>query len=345
MKKPKFITNTETLKKFKKENPDFEYSDIFDGQLRELYLVENPQLSRDKKKAFASDDFKKFKKDKGNDYIFVAIPWQKVIIKTVKKDDYLTLKTNRNRELISKETQKKLRDYKIAALGMSVGSNIAFVLTQAGISNDIIIADFDELETTNLNRIWGGIHQVGLNKAVLASRRIYEDNPFANINVLSKGIDENTLVELLKDKKIDCIVEEVDDMNIKLLVREKAKKYKVPVIMVTDNGDGIVVSVERYDLGYKKFMEQDFSYMRKKIVGCTKPMDFADIVINEMVGGIEKVDPRMIKSVKMISKGQLVSWPQLGSAALLGGVVVTIIVKDVIRGKSRKLFSRHYVNF
>ena len=118
---------------------------------------------------------------------------------------------------------------------MSVGSNIAFTITQAGISREIIIADFDKLDTTNMNRIQAGIHQIGMDKVIIATRRIYEENPYMEVTLLSEGVSESNLELLLENKKIDCIVEEVDDIKIKIQTRILAMKYKIPVLMITDN--------------------------------------------------------------------------------------------------------------
>jgi hypothetical protein len=67
-------------------------------------------------------------------------------------------------------------------------------------------------------------------------------------------------------------------------------------------------------------------------------------VINDLVGGIEKVDSRMVKSVGRVIARELVSWPQLGSAALLGGIATTVAIKEIIRGRYKELFSRFYIS-
>jgi hypothetical protein len=227
---------------------------------------------------------------------------------------------------------------------MSVGSNIAFVLTQAGISQKIILADFDELDTTNLNRIWAGVHQVGLNKAVIAARRIYEDNPYAKVDIFTKGMDVKTLEKLLKTKKVDCIVEEIDQLQMKIDTRKLALKYKVPVLMVTDNGDWAVLHIERYDLGYKKIFGKDIKYWDRRMKSFEGKKDFADIVINDIVGGPDKVDPKMLACAGKVVKKELISWPQLGSAALLGGVAVTVAIKNIVSGKDKRKYLRTYLN-
>jgi molybdopterin/thiamine biosynthesis adenylyltransferase len=342
--KPIFLDkNQEVI--LKNKRPHVIEIDAFSRQIRELFFIENHKyIGLDKEKAYKTKDFKNYANKKKNDFVYVFYPWNSHLVKTVEADDYFKLKTNRNQDLITEEEQKKLYKYKVAVLGMSVGSNIASILTQAGISRDIVLADFDEIDTTNLNRIQTGIHEVGLNKAVVASRRIYEGNPFANVTIFQRATPKN-LGPLLKAKKINCIVEEVDDIVFKIEARMLAIKYKVPVVMITDNGDGVVLHVERYDLGHDKIFGKDLAYWKEKIKkGITSKEDAAQIIIGDIVGSIEKVDPRMIASVKKVLGKELISWPQLGSAALLGGVMSTYIIKQIVLGAAKQPDIRAYIH-
>ncbi|MFQ5662068.1 MAG: ThiF family adenylyltransferase, partial [Candidatus Paceibacteria bacterium] len=145
------------------------FIDAFERQLKELFFIENTEfIGQDKDETYKTEEFKKFAKEKENDFKYFYYSWNNHLVKCIEKDYYLKLKTNRNQDLITADEQKKLADYKVGVFGMSVGSNIAFVLTHAGISNDITLADFDELDTTNLNRILAGVHQIGVNKTIVA---------------------------------------------------------------------------------------------------------------------------------------------------------------------------------
>jgi len=326
------------------------FVDAFSKQIKELFLINNPQRAEENKdKVYRSGEFNKYARHKKNAYVYVYYPWNRYLVKTVRAKDYFLLKTNRNRDLITADEQEKLAKYRVAVLGMSVGSNIAFVLTQAGISREITLADFDDLDTTNLNRIFGGAHQIGLNKSVLAARRIHEDNPFAKVKILPKGVSEKNLHSLLSRKKIDCIVEEIDAIPLKITIRQLAMKYKVPVLMVTDNGDGIVLHVERYDLGYRKIFHKDIRYWQKKLktFGKEKGGDkkiVGGIIMDNIVGGAHLVDPKMLASVKKVLNSELVSWSQLGSAAMLGGVYATYALKQIILGKDKRKEVRSHIN-
>ena len=342
--RPKFFfgKRRREAESLKKQEACLNFVDAFDRQLNELFLINNLRfVGQQKTLVYRTPEFKSYCLKKADDFGYIYYPWNLSLVKCVPESDYFKLKTNRNQALITAKEQVVLSKLKVGVFGMSVGSNIAFVLTQAGIANEIVIADFDELDTTNLNRIWAGVHQVGLNKAVIAARRIYEDNPFAKVTVLTKGISEEKLEELLRKKKLDLIVEEIDEMKMKIETRRLALRYKVPVLMITDNGDSAHLHIERYDLGYKKIFEKPLSYWPPKVKACKGPKDFADIVINDILGGPQNVDPNMMRSVKMIFNRELISWPQLGSAALLGGIATTVAIKSIVSGKNRKLFQKY----
>jgi hypothetical protein len=346
--KPLLMTDENKVRRLRRagrEKPEIAFVDAFERQLRELFLIDNPQfIGKDKPQVYQSAAFQHFVKKKENDFQYFYYPWNQTLVKTVKEDDYFRLKTNRNQDLITAVEQKKLYDYRVAVLGMSVGSNIALVLTQAGISQKIILADFDELETTNLNRIVAGLHQVGLNKTIIAARRIYEDNPYADVTALTMGITETSLEKLLRKGEVSCLIEEIDNIPLKIKIRQLARKYLVPVVMVTDNGDGVILHLERYDLGHRQIFGQEESYWEKMFRQPLTPPDFLQITINDVVGGREKVDPRMLQSAEKVLSKELISWPQLGSAALLGGVVATYAIKQIALGQDKKPFRREYIH-
>jgi molybdopterin/thiamine biosynthesis adenylyltransferase len=342
--KPNFFSEAE-IGEIKAKHANHTYIDAFSRQVKELFFIDNHSfIGSDKGQTYQTDEFKKYLEKHKDNYVYIHYPWNNHIVRCIKEDDYIILKTNRNQDLITAEEQKRLYSYKVAVLGMSVGSNIAFVLTQAGISREITIADFDELDTTNLNRILAGVHQVGVNKTIVAARRIYEDNPFAEVNLLSEGVNETNLEELIRQGKINCIVEEIDDMPFKIHARQLALKYKIPVVMVTDNGDGVVLHVERYDLGYDKIWGKEIDYYLETLNAGPVTKEVAGkMIIGDIVGGPHRVDPRMMQSVPKVLNKELVSWPQLGSAAILGGVVATVAIKNIVNDTDKNLETRSHI--
>ena len=71
-----------------------------------------------------------------------------------------------------------------------------------------MLADFDELELSNLNRVPATVFDLGENKAVVAARRIAELDPYLDVQVLTAGLTTDTMAEFLSG--LDVVVEECD---------------------------------------------------------------------------------------------------------------------------------------
>ena len=60
----------------------------------------------------------------------------------------------------------------IGIVGLSVGHAIAHTLALEGMCGRLRLADNDRIELSNLNRIPATVLDIGINKAVVAARRI-----------------------------------------------------------------------------------------------------------------------------------------------------------------------------
>ena len=338
--RPRFLRNNSELNKILRRSTT-KYVDAFSSQIKELFFIRNTKfVGIDKNLVCKGKEFLNFQKRYQKKYAHAFLQWNNTVVKTFTKEIYLEIKTNRNKDLITREEQKELSNFTVGVFGMSVGSNISMILTQSGISNKIFLADFDELDTSNLNRIIAGIHQIGMNKTVIAARKIYEDNPFAKVYLMKDGLTKINLENLLRDKKLDCIVEEVDNLVVKIETRILAMKYKVPVLMITDNGEGVILHVERYDLGYKKIFNKGIKYWEKFLKSKMTKELIGQIVLDDIIGGLKMTTTRVISSSRNVSDGKLVSWAQLGVAAQYGAVVIVAEIKRIALGIDKQKY-RH----
>jgi molybdopterin/thiamine biosynthesis adenylyltransferase len=318
--------------------------DLLHAQWKELFVINHLGEIENRSEVEHLQSFKDFCRSKTGKHKYIYYPWQNTVIKTVGEEDFFSLKTNRNRDLITSEEQHKLSAFTVAVLGLSVGSNIAFLLTQAGMSNKIFLADPDTLDTSNLNRLLTGVLDLGLNKAIISARKISEGNPYAEPVPLEDGIDDEKLESLLKTGAIHCIVEEVDALPIKISSRKLAMKYKVPVVMITDNGFSIAIHVERYDLGHKLIFEKDLAYWDEKLKGGLDHAKVSQIIIEDIFGSMEKIDKKLFASNVRIMKKELVSWPQLGSTAMFGGAAATQMIRKIALKESEELYVKKFID-
>jgi len=138
MNKPEILKegtyNQNALDKFLGLYTSAKVIDIFEGQLKELFEISNPELLFDSSGEPKAADFLKSRlgniKQSGS---WIYYPWKNTLLHTLNESELISLRTNRNRNLITLEEQKKLYDCTIAIAGMSIGNNMLQTLNYSAI--------------------------------------------------------------------------------------------------------------------------------------------------------------------------------------------------------------------
>jgi tRNA A37 threonylcarbamoyladenosine dehydratase len=209
-----------------------------------------------------------------------------------------------------------------------VGNSVILAVVLQGGARHIKLADFDTLALTNLNRIRSGITGLGINKTEITARQIYELNPYATIELFPEGLTKKNLNKFFSSPKLDIIIDELDNIAIKHLVRQYAKKYKVPLVMGADNGDNAVVDIERYDTNKsQRFFHGRIGNVTYKELKNLDKFGIGKTITSHI--GPENIGKRMQDSLMAMGK-TIVSWPQLGGAALLNGSAVAYCVRKIL---------------
>lgn len=298
-------------------------------QLKELFAIKNPTLAHqsdfeNKFKDFLKETKKKLPLQKQGRWVF--FPWLSALVHILKEDNFQLVRTARNRYLISPKEQDIFYNAVVGIGGLSVGNSVALTIVLQGGARNIRLADFDKLALSNTNRIRAGIQNLGLSKVEMTARQIYEINPYAKVEIFSKGLNSTNIGKFFEG--LDIVVDELDDIAIKFLIREQAKKYKLPVVMAADNGDNAVVDIERYDLD----PQPEFFHGRMGKVTYEQLKNLDKFGIGKTITkhiGPENITERMQQSLLEIGK-TIVSWPQLGGAALLNGSAVAYCVRKIL---------------
>src|SRR5690242_14297712 len=97
---------------------------------------------------------------------WVFYPWSRTLVHVLPEPLHRELRFDRNRYAITPEEQKRLGSLTIAVAGLSVGRAVVTTLAHEGIGGELRLADFDALDLSNLNRITGGVADVGVSKVV-----------------------------------------------------------------------------------------------------------------------------------------------------------------------------------
>lgn len=307
--------------------------DTIDEQLEDLFLIRNPKYKflPDHREAFLEFQKSVFGTHQKEYYgTWVFFPWSNTLIHVLPEAEWHEARTGRNRNLITDDEQKIFAKSVVAIAGLSVGSHVALTITMMGGAHKMVLADPDVLSLSNLNRIRSGASQIGRSKIELVAAQIYDMNPYAELVLFPEGITEENVARFFDDAGVDILVEETDNLGLKILLREEAKKRKIPVVMGTDNGDGVILDVERFDLHsdlalfngaigdisieeFKKFPPQELPKLATKIAGP------------------ELAVPRMKDSLLEVGR-TIYSWPQLGSAATLCGAILSYLVRRIAVG-------------
>lgn len=306
--------------------------DNFSEQVEELYEVLHTAQSRNREEthyqAFVTEHFGA---DLDKAGVWVLYPWLYRAVRVAHKEVFYRLRTARNRYIILEEEQEKFQKGVVGIAGLSVGSSIANILALTNGSERIKIADFDTLALTNLNRLNSSVANLGLNKAVICARRIYELNPFANVEVFNDGITTENIEQFVSgDHPVDVLFDEIDNLKIKIDLRLHAREKKIPVVMVTDNGDNVMIDIERFDQGVTELFHGALSEEEAQTLFAAPAIDPRTMVKMALrIIGAENSTPRMQKS--LLEMGRTIpSVPQLGTATTLTGAAGAYIARKII---------------
>ncbi|MFT5859618.1 MAG: hypothetical protein ACI865_001722 [Flavobacteriaceae bacterium] len=306
--------------------------DEIDSQLRELIKLRYPQ-----KKLSEEETVRLIQKHLGNVPqgafgVWVYYPWSQTLVHILDEAEFAEVKTNRNKHKITYEESELLNKQIVGVVGLSVGRTIAATMTLERSYGEIRLADFDVLELSNYNRIRSGLFDLGLKKTVSLAREIAEIDPYLKVTCYHEGLTEETMDDFFsKDGQINVLIDECDGLDIKILLREKAKKLQIPVIM--DMNDRGTMDIERFDL------EPDRPLLHglighldsSKLKGLTNEQKIPYIM--PMLG--ESTISTKLKASMLEIEQTITTWPQLGADVTLGGAVAANVYRRIVLDEFR----------
>lgn len=262
---------------------------------------------------------------------WVWYPWSGRLVHVLPAQEFRLVRTDRNRDKITRVRQRALLHRRIGVLGLSVGNSAALTCVMEGVGGSFRLADFDRLGLSNLNRLRAGVHDLGVEKTVLCARQMYEIDPYLDIEIHRAGITEETVEDFLGTAPgtgLDLLVEECDTLWAKFAVREHARARRVPVLM--DANDRGLLDVERFDT------EPD----RPLFHGRAGALAASDVRGLDAAGSLalllrivdeSRLSPAMTDALGRIGR-TLSSWPQLASGVMLGGALVADTARRILLG-------------
>ncbi|HEY0979026.1 MAG TPA: Rv1355c family protein [Flavobacteriales bacterium] len=259
--------------------------------------------------------------------VWVHYPWANRLVHLLDEEEFVRVRTDRNRNKITRNEQERLARLKVGVIGLSVGQSVSLTMALERGFGEIRLADFDTLELGNLNRIRSGLHHLGVNKTVNAAREIAEIDPFLKVTCFPDGITKANMDRFFHEGgDLDVLIEECDSVDIKILSRQKARSMRIPVVM--DMSDRGCLDVERFDLEPDRpLMHGWIDHLDLEAAG--RPMTAEEKVPYMIpISGVETLSARMKASV--IELGQTVgAWPQLATSVVLGGALAGDVVRRI----------------
>ena len=270
--------------------------------------------------------------------VWVFYPWSGYLVHMLDEPEFVEVRTAANRNKITSQEQARFADKTVGVLGLSVGNSIALTMASERTFGTIKLADFDELDISNLNRLRASVADLGVNKAELAARQIAELDPYLTVLVYEDGVDDLSIDEFFDDAPgLDLLVEECDMPFVKILAREHARSRGIPVL--TEASDRGLLEIERFDLDpTRPLLGGLLGELSTEILeDANRDMQLAAMAT--MIG-VDTISDRSATSAIELDT-TLTTWPQLAAEVNHGGAVVASAARAIFLGHDVPSGRRH----
>lgn len=202
-------------------------------------------------------DYGSYVWDRAGGTLYLVAPerWHRLALVTSNS----RLTTDPEGRLSWRQLRSRLEGAVVAFAGVSVGGNVLEGWLREARPRCVKIADPDWVELTNLNRgermslrhaaasrasRFDVRNPYETNRVSKAEYAAYEANlvdPYLEVHVYRNGLTRENLARFLRgdgagEPPVDVLVEEMDDLDLKVLVRQAARANRVDVLMLSDFG-------------------------------------------------------------------------------------------------------------
>lgn len=267
---------------------------------------------------------------------WVYLPWERKLVHLLGESDYFAVITDRNRDKLTRAEQHLLSTKRVGVIGLSVGGEAAVTLAQEHLCGEIVLADFDRLDLSNLNRLGAGFDDLGQNKAILVARRVAKMDPYLDVTIHPGGVTLDGMDAFLDG--LDLLVEECDGLAIKLEIRERARARGLDLVFAADERG--FISVEPY-ASHPEL--RPFHGRIEEPQGPREsyptPLDFMRDLA-EWMGGWDQISERSRRSLEKLGT-ELCGYPQLASEARYAAGQVGYVARRLLLGERMPPFFGH----
>ncbi len=340
------LPRQKAFKDFCASTPITRVEDVYDEQLAELYISQNAQLFKASEEV-KYNSIKGYLQDHYQDTstwqkgCWVYYPWDRSLVHVLAADLFWKLRTIRNQILMTHDEQQQYQKFRIGCAGMSVGSNGALAIVLTSGSQQLKLADGAVFSGSNLNRVRTAVENIGINKAVVVAREIFKANPYMQLSVSQNNITRSTVGDFFeKPWPLDLVVDEIDDLEVKVLLRLEAKKRHIPLIMVTEPGNMIMLDVDRYAQNPQPEIFNGLAPGVEKILDKQELSQREKIKYIAQIIGLKNLPLRDQKAMIKVGS-EIPSPPQLGSTAMIAGGVIAFAARQMAINPNNLKTGRH----
>lgn len=165
--------------------------------------------------------------------------------------------------LLGKDNIEKLFKSKVAVIGLgAVGSFATEILARVCIGN-LLLVDFDTIQTTNLNRQLYALHStINKKKVYIAKQRVLDINPKCNVETLDLFVNTDTLPKVFTTKP-DIVIDAIDSYNPKLRLIEYCYKNNIKII----SSMGAALKTDPFSIKYADLFETHHCKLAERLRG------------------------------------------------------------------------------
>lgn len=290
-----------------------EEHDTLDSQVAEWAVCHTPAAKHDPSLLASTLGTLMADRDWDTFGVWAFYPWSGRLIHVLPEDAFIEVRTNRNRDKITREETEMLRGKTVGIAGLSVGQSTAVALAMERGCGRLKLADFDVIELSNLNRIRCGLHELELPKWVVAARTIAEFDPYFDIEIYEDGVTAENVADFVEG--CDVVVDACDTLAVKAQLRLEAAKQRCPLVM--DTNDRGMLDIERYD-----HPERGAGFVHGRIDEATmqsfaQSQGWTPEALDAFVD-VSNASERGRASLPKVGS-ELVSWPQTYTGVAAGG--------------------------
>lgn len=267
---------------------------------------------------------------------WIYLPWEAKAVHLLSADDYFDVITNRNRDKITDAEQRLLRQKIVGVIGLSLGGEAAAAIAQEHLCGHIILADFDRLDLSNLNRLNAGFDELGLPKTTIAARRLARIDPYLRVTLYDEGVTEENAADFLRG--LDLLVDECDGMRIKHRIRTLARERRLNIVFAGDERGFLSVEPHAHAheldvfhglIGRPQPSREDFATSKEFLIELTK-----------WLGGWHSISARTRSSLEQVGE-TLCGFPQLASEARFAAGQVGHVARKLLLGERLRPYIGH----